>query len=128
MPSAVRQHTPCEGVRLCRACAAAYLGISIDTFDDHARASLPRVRIGARVGFLRDDLDAWARGRREAPSVGQQSPRSATEAASGTTASPSRDAGFMARRANEIDSELTLALPRGGTKRTGRRAKSLRLV
>lgn len=50
----------CKGPVLCRRCAAAYLGVSVDTIDDVVRpAGLPEVRVGGRVRLKRVDLDAW---------------------------------------------------------------------
>lgn len=126
--ASAREHSPCMGVRLCRACAAAYLGVSLDSFDDHARVALPAVRIGAKVGFLRPDLDTFAQSRREAPSAVRQSPRSGSAAASGTSVSPSQAGASLARRASEIADGLKPRSPRGGSRRTEPRAKSLRLV
>ena len=39
--------------------AAAYLRIGARTFDAHVRPALTPVRVGRRVLFHQEDLDAW---------------------------------------------------------------------
>lgn len=39
--------------------AAAYCRVALGTFDAHVRGALHEVRIGRRVLFRREDLDAW---------------------------------------------------------------------
>lgn len=104
------------------------MGVSLDAFDDHVRPTLPGVRIGARVRFLREDLDAWAKTHREAPSEDLRNLPCASAAGSGTTDSRSPASGTLARRVNELEDELKAYSPRGGTRRTGRSARSLQLV
>lgn len=61
--------------RLMRAPAAAhYLGMSESSFRATVARELREVRIGAMVGWLREDLDAWvdAKAGREAASQPQQ--------------------------------------------------------
>lgn len=111
-----------------RAQAAEYLGVSLDAFDEHVRPHLPRVLIGARVRFLRADLDAWVASRREAPSAVQQSRSLSSAAESGTSASRSGGAGFEAQRASQIADELSPISPRAGMRNTRRRTSLLRLV
>jgi hypothetical protein len=101
---------------------------SLDAFDDHVRPHLPRVPIGARVRFLRADLDAWLAARREAPSAVQQNRPSASEAASGTTASPSLDGVSLARQVSQLADELRVSSQLAGTRRTRRHGSRLRLV
>ncbi len=40
--------------------AAAYLGVSVNTFDRHVRSEVPEVRRGTVVLFDVDALDRWA--------------------------------------------------------------------
>lgn len=128
MSQAAREHKPCAGARLCRGCAAAYVGVSIDVFDERVRKDLPKVRIGAREGFLRTDLDAWLSARREAPCPVQQSQRSSSAGEPGTTRSRSEGSAFEARRASEIADGLKPISPRAGSRNTKGRASRLLLV
>ncbi len=43
-----------------RPAAAAYLGVSVNTFDRHVRPEVPEVRRGTVVLFDVDALDRWA--------------------------------------------------------------------
>lgn len=45
-----------------RVASAKHLGIGARTFDLHVRPGLIPVRIGRRVLFRREDLDAWVEG------------------------------------------------------------------
>lgn len=127
--ASAREHPPCTGARLCRHCAAAHMGVSVDLFDEKVRPALPKVKIGARVGFLRADVDSWLLAQREAPSAVLGNPASSSVAVSTPTPSPSKGArGSVARRASEIEAELRASLQSDGTRPIGRQRSRLRLV
>lgn len=116
MSSAAAKHKPCTGLRLCRACAAAAAGVSIDLFDQSVRPHLPIIRIGARVGFLRDDLVTWLRSQRESTCA---APSSSSAPASGTTRSPSQASAHANPRIAAIARKLRLSLQEPGTPPSG---------
>jgi hypothetical protein len=105
----------CTGAALCRFCAAEYLSIGVDLFDEEARKTLPVIRIGRRVAFRRAALDAWLLARQETPCRPGTSTHASTRpsftATSRSPASSSDD-----RLASEIEREL-MSPPRGSTSR-----------
>jgi len=56
-----RQHIDAAvpALALRRAQAAAALGMSVDTFDQHVRPYVPAARIGGVVVYRTADLDSW---------------------------------------------------------------------
>jgi hypothetical protein len=80
--------------------AAAFCGISLRTFDLRVQPNVPRINIGRRVLFHREDLIKW----QEVTKVG--SSWSIEEPASGSSGSRIRDAALTSRRASEILAEL----------------------
>lgn len=62
--------------------AAAFCRVSPRAFDQHVRDVVPTVRIGSRVLFRREDLDAWLAEQVKA----QEAPATAPAASSSTFA------------------------------------------
>jgi excisionase family DNA binding protein len=55
--------------------AARYLGVSRRTFYEYVRPKVQFARIGARVVFDTNDLDAWIASRKEAPPERVEAPQ-----------------------------------------------------
>lgn len=75
-----KRRGPTESRLLSREQAAAHLGIAPDLFDEHVRRSpgIREIKIGRRVLFDREGLDAWIDARQADAPGENASPRSGT--------------------------------------------------
>lgn len=60
-------------VLLTRKAAALHVGVSLQTFERHVRPSVRPIRVGRRVLFHPDDLDAWIEAQRDLVGIAQSS-------------------------------------------------------
>src|ERR1041385_7733203 len=118
-----RKPRPGMSALLDRSEAAAYLRVGLSAFKEHVQPEVPNIRIGARVLFRQEDLDAWVDRQRAGASNGNAGgPTSTSPGRATLTALPSgRGTAERLRRPPRVRTPKSSPVGdgRSGTSRAG---------